>query len=52
MDEYILRRNVEKLGRFAPVLVDVNGNVIDGFHRIAFDPAWKHEFRTVVKSVD
>ena len=52
MYEYILRRNVEKLSRFAPILIDVNGNVIDGFHRMVFDLAWKHEFRTVVKSVD
>jgi len=42
MSEYDLKRS-EKIGQLYPVLVDAQGNVIDGFHRIEADPKWRTE---------
>ena len=38
--EYDLKLSREKLGALVPVLTDVNGNIIDGFHRKEIDPKW------------
>lgn len=42
MSEYNLKKS-EKIGQLYPVLVDVKGNVIDGFHRLEADPNWRKE---------
>lgn len=42
MSEYDLKKS-EKIGQLYPVLVDAEGNVIDGFHRIEADPNWRRE---------
>jgi predicted XRE-type DNA-binding protein len=40
--EYDLKKS-EKIGQLYPILVDAEGNVIDGFHRIEADPNWRRE---------
>ena len=40
MSEYDLKKS-EKIGQLYPVLVDAEGNVIDGFHRLEADPKWR-----------
>jgi len=42
MSEYDLKIS-EKIGQLYPVLVDAEGNVIDGFHRLEADPKWRTE---------
>lgn len=42
MSEYDLKKS-EKIGQLYPVLVDAEGNVIDGFHRLEVDPNWRKE---------
>ena len=42
MSEYDLKKS-EKIGQLYPVLVDAEGNVIDGFHRLEADPNWRKE---------
>ena len=42
MNEYNLKKS-EKIGQLYPVLVDSEGNVIDGFHRLEVDPHWRRE---------
>ena len=42
MSEYDLKKS-KKIGQLYPVLVDVEGKVIDGFHRLEVDPNWKKE---------
>jgi len=37
---YDLSKSVEKLGKLCPVLLDKNGHVIDGNHRMKLDPKW------------
>lgn len=41
-EEYDLKGS-EKVGQLYPVLVDADGNVIDGFHRLDADPNWRKE---------
>ena len=42
MSEYDLKKS-EKIGQLYPVLLDSEGNVIDGFHRLKVDPDWRTE---------
>jgi hypothetical protein len=35
-----LKRSSQRVGRLYPILLDKNGNVIDGQHRLAADAAW------------
>ena len=37
---YDLKLSAEKLGKLCPVLLDKNGRVIDGMHRMELDPKW------------
>lgn len=39
-DVFDLKRSSQKVGRLYPVLLDKNGIVIDGQHRLAADAAW------------
>jgi len=39
-EPYDLKLSVEKLGKLCPVLLDKNGHVIDGNHRMKLDPKW------------
>jgi hypothetical protein len=48
MSEYDLKKS-EKIGQLYPVLVDAEGNIIDGFHRLKADPNWRRER---IKEVD
>jgi len=41
MSQETLQSSHKKYGALYPVLVDANGNVIDGFHRIKVDPNWE-----------
>jgi hypothetical protein len=38
-----LKKSVERVGQIYPVLLDKEGNIIDGFHRKSVDPNWKEE---------
>lgn len=50
MSEEVNYKDSKKLvGELYPVLVSNDGEVIDGFHRLAVDPNWKRE---VVKDID
>ncbi len=40
MQDFDLKRSSFAVGRLYPVLSDKHGNVIDGRHRLAFDPTW------------
>ena len=42
LSEYDLKKS-EKIGQLYPVLLDSEGNVIDGVHRIEADPNWRTE---------
>lgn len=35
-----LKRSSQRIGKLYPVLLDKNGNIIDGQHRLAADPHW------------
>jgi very-short-patch-repair endonuclease len=39
-EEYDLKESATKIGKLVPVLRDVHGNMIDGYHRVATDPSW------------
>lgn len=42
-EDYNLKTSEQGIGQLYPVLVDKNGNVIDGFHRLADNPEWRKE---------
>jgi len=42
-ERYDLRESKRSIRELYPVLLDAHGNVIDGFHRLEADPAWKTE---------
>jgi very-short-patch-repair endonuclease len=48
-EEYDLAKSSKGLGKLYPILKDVHGNIIDGFHRQNADPDWP---TIVVESVD
>ena len=42
--------SVKRVGQLYPILVDREGNVIDGKHRLAIDPNWRKEILPWVES--
>jgi hypothetical protein len=42
-EEYDLKDSGDAVGQLYPVLVDAEGNVIDGFHRLEANPEWRKE---------
>ena len=39
-DEYFIAKSVAQVGYLYPVLKDIHGNVIDGYHRLNIDSNW------------
>lgn len=42
-EEYDLKKSTENIGYLYPVILDVNGNIVDGNHRKEADPNWRTE---------
>lgn len=42
MSEYDLKKSI-KIGQLYPILIDAEGNIIDGHHRQKADPSWRTE---------
>ena len=36
-----LKSSAERIGQLCPILVDYNGNIIDGEHRFSADEKWR-----------
>lgn len=50
MSEYDLEKSYHKIGAIYPILVDRNGNVVDGFHRRQVDEKWPVQVLDWVKT--
>ena len=42
-EEYDIRESLKSVKQLYPVLLDANGEVIDGFHRLEVDGNWRTE---------
>ena len=49
-EEYDLKKSTEKIGYLYPVILDAEGNPVDGFHRLAADPDWRTEINPSLDS--